>query len=107
MADQFLGAAIAVTLRRVDQRHPERKVVRSGAGTMPSWNLTVRLAPFEAAPGTEAKADVLDSAVMVVLMAGSDEPSAAAPAARCRKCRRGSFMTMPLTTPQLSQLPCL
>jgi hypothetical protein len=24
-ADQFLGAAVAVHLRRVDQRHPERK----------------------------------------------------------------------------------
>src|SRR5450631_4013872 len=25
VADQFLGAAVAVRLRRVDQRHPERK----------------------------------------------------------------------------------
>src|SRR5258707_15443541 len=33
--------------------------------------------------------------------------SAAAPAARCRNLRRGSFMACPLATPKLSQAPCL
>src|SRR4029077_14226396 len=51
---------------------------RPSAGTiLPSRNFTVRLAPFEAAPGAAAKAEALDSAAIVVLMMGSGEPSAA------------------------------
>ena len=44
---------------------------------VPSWNFTVRPAPFEAAPVAAARADALDSAAIIALTAGSDEPSAA------------------------------
>ena len=83
-ADQFLGAAVAVHLRRVDQRHAERKAraqrfFLSGfrmsslrempepwpsAGTMvPSGNFTVRPAA--------ADIDVLDSAAVIAPAAQS------------------------------------
>ena len=44
---------------------------------VPSRNFTVRPAPFEAAPVAAARADALDSAAIIVLTAGSDEPTAA------------------------------
>ena len=43
---------------------------------MPSWNFTVRPVPSAAAPVAAAKAHALDSAAIVALTAGSDEPSA-------------------------------
>ena len=52
------------------------------------------LTPLLSAPVTAARADPLDSAVMVVPTAERDEPSVAALAARCKKFRRGSFTTM-------------
>jgi hypothetical protein len=44
---------------------------------VPSWNFTVRPALFEAAPVAAARADAFDSAAIIALTAGSDEPSAA------------------------------
>ena len=44
---------------------------------VPSWNFTVRLAPFAAASGAAARADASENAVVIALTAGSDKPSAA------------------------------
>jgi hypothetical protein len=43
---------------------------------VPSWNLTVRPALFDAGV-VAAKADVPDGATIIALTAGSDKPSAA------------------------------
>jgi hypothetical protein len=46
---------------------------------VPSWNFTVRPVSFEAAPVAAANVDALDSAAIIALTAGRDQPSAAPP----------------------------
>jgi hypothetical protein len=62
---------------------------------VPSLNFTVRAAPFEAATVAAAKADALDSAAIVALMAGGDKPSAVLPSAEMNRRLPASTVICP------------
>ena len=77
------------------------------AGTIvPSRNFTVRLAPFEGVPGAAAKAEALDSAAIVVLTVGSDEPSAAQSPLNSRRLSNCFFISSIMATDACASRCC-